>query len=179
MAGFAFRKNLDGSAYVPALLYGIGKNSVVFTKGDAVRLNTSGFVDLATTTEQVIGIVAGVVNSQGASVDADSGTTDTYTMNSANQTTGGQYQVAFIPAFGHYAFSADSDTTIEQASLGKYFALNSTSDGVVTSGESDTIGTLDLQLVGIDPDNDADASKGLYRFVNSQMGQLALGNRAA
>jgi hypothetical protein len=175
---FNFRKNLDGSSQTPALLYGIGKNSVVFTVGDTVRFNTSGFIDLATTTEQVYGIVAGVVDSKGIPVAFDSGAIQTWTMASDNQTVS-MKQVAVIPAFGHYAFSADSDTTIEQASLGKYFALNSTSDGIVTSGESDTIGSLDCQLVGLDPDGDADASKGLYRFVNSQVGQLALGSRAA
>lgn len=173
-----FRKNLDGSSQVPSLLYGIGKNSVIFTVGDAVRFNTSGFLDLATTTEQVFGIVAGVVDSKGASVDFDSGSINTWTMASDNQTVA-MKQVSVIPAFGHYAFSADSDTTIEQSSLGKYFALNSTSDGVVTAGESDTVGSLDLQLVGIDPNGNADASMGLYRFINSQVGQLALGSRAA
>ena len=175
---FKFRKNLDGSSQVPSLLYGIGKNSVIFTVGDTIRFNTSGFLDLATTTEQNIGIVAGVVNPKGLPVDCDAGTVDTWTMTAGNQTVA-MNQVVFLPSFGHYAFSADSDTTIEQASLGKYFALNSTSDGIVTSGESDTIGTLDCQLIGIDPDGDADASKGLYRFVNSQMGQLTLGSRVA
>lgn len=175
---FQFRKNLDGSAYTPSLLYGIGKNSVTFSVGDAVRFNTSGFMDLATTTEQVFGIVATVVDENGIAISPDSGSTNTWTMASDNQTVD-FYQVAVIPAFGHYAFSADSDTTIEQASLGKYFALNATSDGVVTAGESDTIGSLDLQLIGLDPDNDADTSKGLYRFINSQVGQSALGNRAA
>lgn len=175
---FTLRKNLDGNPNSPALLAGIGKNSVVFTVGDAVRFNTSGFLDLATTTEQVFGVVATVVDANGIAITPDSGTTNTWTMASDNQTSA-MKQVMVIPAFGHYAFSADSDTTIEQASLGKYFALNATSDGVVTAGESDTIGSLDLQLIGIDPDDDADASKGLYRFVNSQVGQLALGNRAA
>lgn len=178
MAGFAFRKNLDGSAHVPSLLYVMGKNSIVFTVGDVVRVNTSGFMDLATTTEQIFGVVQTVVDSKGKAISPDSGTTDTWTMASDNQTVN-KYEVAVIPAFGHYAFSCDSDTTIELASIGKYFALNATSDGVVTSGESDTVGSLDCQLIGVDPDNDADASKGLYRLINSQLGQLALGSRAA
>jgi len=178
MAGFTFRKNLDGSPYAPALIDEIGKASVIFTVGDAVRLNTSGFFDLATTTEQVFGIVQTVIDPNGLPVTPDSGTTNTWTMTAGNQTVA-MSRVVVIPTFGHYAFSCDSDTTIEQASMGKYFALNSTSDGVVTSGESDTIGSLDCQLIGIDPNDDADASTLLVRFVNSQVGQLALSNRAA
>ena len=175
---FNFRKNLDGSSQVPALLYGIGKNSIIFTVGDVVRFNTSGFLDLSEANEQVFGIVAGVVTSKGLPVDTDSGTINTWTMASDNQTVA-MNQVSVIPAFPHYAFSADSDTTIEQASLGKYFNVNATSDGIVTSGESDTIGTLMFQLVGIDPDGDADVSKGLYRVVGSQVGGTTIATRAA
>lgn len=175
---FQFRKNLDGSSQVPSLLYGIGKSSVIFTVGDAVRFNTSGFIDLSHTAEQIIGIVASVVTSKGLPVDYDSGSTNTWTMTSSNETVN-MYEVAFIPAFPHYAFSCDSDTTIEQASLGKYFQLASTSDGASTTTESDTIGTLQLQLIGLDPDGDGDASKGLFRIVASQMGATTIASRAA
>lgn len=176
--GFQFRKNLDGSNSIPSLLSGIGKNSVEFAKGDAVRFNTSGFIDLAETTEGIIGIVVGVSDAKGLPVDYDSGDINVWTMASDNQTVA-MKKVMFIPAFGHYAFSCDSDTTIEQASLGKYFALNSTSDGVVTSGESFTVGSLDCQLIGIDPNGDGDVSMGLYRIVRSQMAQEALMSAAA
>jgi hypothetical protein len=178
MAGFKFRKNLDGGAYVPSLIYAIGKDSIIFSVGDVVRLNTSGNFDLSTTTEQLFGVVATVVDPKGIPVTPDSGTTNTWTMPATN-TTVAKREVAVIPAFGHYAFSCDSDTTIELASLGKYFALNSTSDGVVTSGESATVGALDCQLIGVDPDNNADASMGLYRFINTQVGQLTLDSQDA
>lgn len=175
---FVYRKNLDGSAYNPALLYGIGKNDIIFTVGDIVRFNTSGFIDLSTANEQIIGVVASVVDADGKAITPDSGTTNTWTMDDDNQTVNA-YQVSFIPAFPHYAFSADSDTTIEQGSLGKYFNCNSTSDGIVTSGESDTIGTLQFQLIGTDPDGDGDVSKGLYRVVGSQMGATTIASRAS
>lgn len=178
MAGFTYRKNLDGTNAVPSLLKAIGKNSIEFSKGDAVRVNTSGFVDVAETTEGIIGIVVGVVDAKGLPVAYDSGDIDTWTMASDNQTVAFK-EVVFIPAFGHYAFSCDSDTTIELASIGKYFALNSTSDGVVTAGESFTIGNLDVQLIGVDPDGDGDVSKGLYRIVKTQMGQSAQVSAAA
>ena len=175
---FKFRKDLSSSSQVPALLYGIGKSSVIFTVGDAVRFNTSGFIDLSEATEQIVGIVAAVVDKNGIPVAYDSGSVNTWTMGGSNQTDP-MNQVSFIPAFATYAFSADSDTTIEQSSLGKYFGINTTSDGIITSGESDTIGTLAFQLIGLDPDNDADVSKGLYRIVGSQMGATTIASRAA
>jgi hypothetical protein len=178
MAGFAFRKNLDGCSAVPTLIRAIGKNSVIFTVGDVVRINTSGNFDLSTTTEQLFGVVQTVVDKNGLPVTPDTGSTNTWTMSGTNDSVN-LYEVAVIPAFGHYAFSCDSDTTIEAASLGKYFALNSTSDGVVTSGESATLGALDCQLIGIDPNDNADVSMGLYRFVNTQVAQLTLSDQDA
>jgi hypothetical protein len=178
MAGFIFRKNLHGTAEVPALLSMVAKDSIVFTVGDAIRLNTSGFLDLSTADEQIIGFVQTVVDKNGSPVAPDSGTTDTWTMGSANQTTT-LNEIMFIPAFGDYAFSADSDTTITVADLGKYFNIKSTSDAIITSGESYTIGTLMFQCVGLDPNSDADASMGLYRVVASQMGQISQAAGAA
>lgn len=175
---FKFRKNLDGSAYTPSLIYGIGKNSIIFTIGDAVRWNTSGFLDLVDSTEQVAGIVVSAVDTNGLPVATDSGTTNTWTMGGSNQTIT-LNELAIIPAFPHYAFSCDTDTTMTESDFGKYFNINSTSDGIITSGESDTIGTLIFQLIGLDPDGDGDASKGLFRIVASQMGATTVASRAA
>ena len=175
---FKFRKNLDGSAYVPTLMYGIGKNAIIFTIGDAVRFNTSGFVDLVDATEQIAGIVAAVVDKNGLPVSTDSGTTNTWTMAAANQTVA-LNEVSFIPAFPHYAFSCDSDVTQTESDFGKYFSINTTADGIITANESDTIGTLAFQLIGLDPDGDGDASKGLFRIVGSQMGATTIASRAA
>jgi hypothetical protein len=177
MAGFIFRKNLHGTSETPALMEGVGKDSIVFTVGDVVRINTSGYIDLSTADEQIIGVVQSVVTSKGLPVAPDSGTTDTWTMSSANTTVG--LRIQFIPAFGDYAFSADSDTTITIADIGKYFNVKSTSDAIVTSGESYTIGTLQFQCIGLDPNGDADASMGLYRCVASQMGQTTIAAGAA
>ena len=178
MAGFAFRKNLHGTSEVPALLEFIGKNSIIFTVGDAVRMNTSGFLDLSVANEQVMGIVQTVVDTNGLPVTPDSGTTNTWTMASDNQTVALR-KVQIVPAFGDYAFSTDSDTTITTADLGVYFNVNATSDGVVTAGQSATIGTLMFQCIGLDPNGDGDASMGLYRIVASQMAQVTIATVAA
>jgi hypothetical protein len=177
MAGFKFRKNLHGTSETPALMEGVGKISIIFTVGDCVRINTSGYVDLSEANEQVIGVVASVVDSKGIPVTPDSGTTDTWTMGSDNATV--KKTIQFIPAFGDYAFSTDSDTSITIADIGQYFNVSSTSDSLVTSGQSYTIGTLMWQCVGLDPNGDGDASMGLYRCVGSQIGQTTIAAGAA
>lgn len=177
-SGFHFSRNLDGGAYTPSLLYMMGKNSIVFTIGDAVRINNAGNIDHSTADEQIVGFVQQVVTSAGKAKSPDSATTNTWTMTSDNVTVAGDL-VGFIPAFAHYAFTADSDTTITSADLGKYFNIVSTSDGVITSGESYTIGTLMFQCIGLDPKGDADASFGLFRVVASQMGQITQADGAA
>lgn len=179
MAGFSYRKNLDGSAYVPSFHYNIGKNDVIFTVGDAVRINSAGFTDLVESTEQIYGFVQTVVDKNGASVAPDTGTTNTWTMNASNQTsTSYMYQVAVIPALPHYLFSCDSDTTLAQADIGEYFGINTTSDGILTSGHSDTPGTLEFQLIGRDPDGNADASMALVRVIACQLGVIAVAANA-
>jgi hypothetical protein len=177
MAGFKFRKNLHGTSATPALMEGVGKISVVFTVGDQVRINTSGYVDLSTADEQIIGIVQSVVDLNGLPIAPDSGTTDTWTMGADNATV--KKTIQFIPTFGDYAFSTDSDTTITIADIGQYFNGSTTSDSVLTSGQSYTIGTLQWQCIGLDPNGDGDASMGLYRCVASQMGQISQAAGAA
>jgi hypothetical protein len=177
-AGFFFKKNLDGVAYTPSLLSMMGKNSVTFTVGDVIRINTSGNLDLSTANEQVVGIVSTVTDANGKAKDPDSGTTNTWTMDSDNVTVAADL-VHFTPTFAHYAFAADSDTTITTADLGKYFNVVSTSDGIITSGESYTIGTLMFQCIGVDPLDNGDVSWGLYRCVASQMGQITQADGAA
>ena len=57
MAGFSYRKNIDGSSEAPTLKQVIAKNSVAFTVGDMVRHNTSGFGDIVDADEDISGIL--------------------------------------------------------------------------------------------------------------------------
>ena len=108
MAGFSYRKNLDGSAYVPSLLYGIGVNSGVISVGDVIRIDNEGFISLAdAATDAIAGVVQQVVDANGKAKTPDSGTTDTYTMDADNETVD-QDQVGYIPALANYLFYNDS-----------------------------------------------------------------------
>jgi len=168
MAGFSYRKNLDGSSYTPSLMYLIGKNSVEFQIGDLVRVNTSGFIDVADAGEGVCGVVAQVVTRARATKDSDSATSlDTYTMSSDNQTVA-KDMIAFIPALPHYLFYNDTDGDMDEAHIGMYFDAITHSQIDESSGHDTTQSTF--RLWEYDPDHDGDASKGLFQIVESQFG---------
>lgn len=177
MAGFRYRKNIDGSKNSPTLLNAIGKNSIAFQVGDLIRINTSGFADVVDTGECIGGVVVTVVDKNGIAVDPDSGTTDTWTMNSANQTsTSYQYQVSYVPALPHYLFYNDADDSLTRANELQFFDTNDEND--VDVGSATDTWSAQVQLVSRDPDGDADASKGLFRIVETQFGDVGA-NRTA
>jgi hypothetical protein len=172
MAGFKYRKSLSGVNQGPAELHIIGANSIIFQVGDVIRINTGGFAALFVAGDLTLGVVTGVHDKNGIKIDPDSATTDTYTMASDNQTVA-QKKVSYIPTLQDYLFYNDSDDTLAQTNLMQYFPLNDEND---VNGSSSSDGTLDtVRLVEIDPDNDADASKGIWQFVESFWAQNAGG----
>ena len=179
MAGFTYRKNLDGSAYVPALRrFGV-KASTTYSVGDAIRINTSGTVSLAAAPSSgadngIAGIVVQVVDANGLPITPDSGKLETWTIAASGTTTG--YKVDFIPALPNYLFYNDSSGTLSAATLLMYADLSNEYQ-VNQSSLTDTA-TAQVRLIEIDPDHDADASKGLFQIVESQFGQLGVGNAA-
>jgi len=175
MSGFRYRKNLDGGSAAPTVMEAVGKNSIVFQIGDLIRINTSGFVDVVDATEGIAGVVVGVVDSKGIRIDPDSGTLDTYTMASDNQTVAGK-KVQFIPALPNYLFYNDSDDTLATTNLLQYFDTNDENDVDVATA-TDTA-TAQVRLVALDPDGDANASKGLFQIVKSQFGSIAVSGAA-
>jgi len=167
MAGFAFRKNLDGSADVPSTLSILGKNSVTFQKGDLVRVNTSGVVDVCDSTEAPAGVVVSVVDNKDSGLPTDSGTNDTWTLASNNETVA-KRKVKFIPALANYLWYNDADDTLSQANIFQYFEANDEND-IDVAQATDAGGTF--RLIVIDPDGDGDASKGLFQIVSCQLNQ--------
>ena len=171
MAGFKFRKSLQGAGEAAELKI-VAANSIVVQIGDVIRVNNAGFGALFTAGDLVLGVVTGVSNVNGMPIDPDSGTNDTYTMASDNQTVA-QKKIHYVPALQDYLFYNDSDDTLARTNLFQYFPLNDEND-VNGSSSSDT--TLDtVRLIEIDPDGDADASKGLFQFVESFWAQNCMG----
>ncbi len=178
--GFYFRKNLDGSAYVPSNLYFVGKNSVPFQVGDPVRINQAGFADISDAVgDTQIGICVTVVDNAGKALTPDSGTLDKWTMNSANQTVGGgyEYKVGFIPALPQYLFYNDADATLTRTMMLQYFDCTVLTAQIDVNTATDTP-TAAFRLIQIDPDGDGDLSKGLFQMVESQLGPISVGNAA-
>ena len=172
MSGFTYRKNISGGSEAPVMLDVVGANSVVFQVGDVIRINTSGFGALFVAGDLVLGVVTGIVDKNGNAIDPDSGTLDTYTMASDNQTVA-QKKVQYIPALQQYLFYNDSDDTLARTNLFQYFPLNDEND---VNGSSSSDSTLDtVRLIEIDPDHDGDASKGLFQIVESLWAQNAGG----
>lgn len=164
MAGFQLRKRLSGPAKDVTNLEIIGANSIVFQKGDLIRINTSGFAALVTTGDLVLGVVEGVVTAKGVNVAPDAGTLDTWTMTGSNQTVAG-LKVQYIPALQDYLFFNVADSALAQANLMQYMAVNDENDVDPGSPSDTTIDTV--RLVQLDPDGDGDTTKGLFQIVES------------
>ena len=174
MAGFRFRKTLAGGTAEATQLDLIGANSVVFQIGDLIRVNTSGFAALATTGDLILGVVTGVASKNGVAVDADSGTLDTYTMASDNQTVA-QKKVKYVPALQEYLFLGVADGNLAATNLFQYFGVDDENnpDSASVSPSDSTLNTL--RLIQLDPDGDGDATKGLFQIVESFWAQNCMG----
>jgi len=162
MAGFQFRKSLVSSEE-PALVYFIIDNSDTITIGDAIMVNTDGHAVVATAGEEVAGIAAQVVDSNGKDIAPDSGTLNDYTVDADNETVDA-YEVGIIMS-KDIMFSNDSSGTLAATNRMQFFDLTSESQ-IDQSSASDTAGQF--QLISLDPDGDADASKGLFKIAESQ-----------
>lgn len=163
MTGFELRKSLGGSE-TPQLLYFIVDNSDTITIGDAVMLNTDGHVVVATAGEEILGIVAQVVDANYLPIDPDSGTTNTYTVDSDNETVDQVMVGVYVST--DLLFANDSSGTLATTNLMQFFDLTD-ENNIDQSSASDASGQF--QLVGLDPDNDGDASKGLFRIAESML----------
>ena len=167
MAGFQYRKSLI-TKDEPTLVYFIIDNSSTITIGDAIMIDSNGHAVVATAGEEIAGIAAQVVDKNGIAIEPDSGTTDTFTVESDNETDK-MYKVGIIMS-PFALFSNDSSGTLATTNLLQFFDLTD-EDTINQSSASDTSGQF--QLIGLDPDNDGDASKGLFRIAESQLDPYA------
>lgn len=185
---FEYRKNLSGSGSTPTPLKILIANSTTVKVGQAVRVNTAGFIVPAGagSTVAVLGIVSGLVDNNGVPVNAfqydvsktghtNSGD-DTVVTASDNQTRSlavyAMIQVALEPVLYYNAASG----ALAQTNLLQFFNVVSTSDQIDQSSSSDSAGQF--QLIQLDPDNDGDTTKGLFRVAIPQL-MAQIGNVTA
>lgn len=174
--GLIPRKNLYGLEHPSAQNFRVG-NSATLVVGDVVRINTAGGVVRAAAGNPVLGVVTGLVdendmnlfslgytNNTGATI-----TPDDTVVTSATNTTRANYIKAKVqtdPA-GIMLYYNDANGDLALANLGQLFDLLAASDQIDQATASDASGQF--QLVEIDPDNDGDASKGLWRVAEPQL----------
>jgi len=176
MAGFSYRKNIDGSNQAPVNKNLVGAASVVFSVGDLIRINNAGQASLVTAGDLVLGVVTSVTTKDGAPVAPDSGTTDTWTMASSNVSDATKnLKVHYIPALPNYLFYNDGDADVTVAKLFMYFPVNDENDVDLTTGSDTVVDTV--RLIEIDPDGDGDASKGLFQIAESFWAQSGGGTQ--
>lgn len=177
--GFRLYGGQDVSNFI-SLVYRVANSSTIKI-GDAVRVNTGGFAVRAGAGNPVLGIVQDIVDKNevspfslihsrntGATLTGD----DTVATASDNQTRTDNYiqvQVLLDPA-GNALFYNDADGDLATTNLLQSFDVVAASGQIAQNTASDSNGQF--QLVKLDPDNDGNASKGLFRIAE---GQLAVG----
>ncbi len=170
MAGFKYRGQISG-AQDPILENLIISSSDTIVIGDAVSMS-AGFVIPATSSTVVYGICVGIVSNKGIPLD-----------NGASS----EYDGTWTSSSGTYVASADNETnkkvravvcpdpmalwyddsngTLTTAMLKTFFKLTSASQ-IDQATSSATVGQF--QLWKLDPDEDSDASKGLFKMSQWQ-----------
>lgn len=182
MTGFKYNGQLKGQQS-PGTLDLIIANSATIKIGDAVKA-VNGFITPATAGDKVLGIVMGISTKEGLPLDAKNVRSGrdydgTYTRGGIGT---GQYVAtsdnvtdkkvkAVICIDKDATFVNDSAGVLSGAEMFKFFNLsNSQTVAAFVAGE--VAGSF--QLVGLDPDNDGDTSKGLFIIAESQIGSYVV-----
>lgn len=158
------------------------ENSATITLGDMVDV-TAGYANIAGAAARIMGVVVGIgkklENGQVVPLDQDaagsvSGTrsgnagnigSETYAAASDNATV--DKVVARVIIDPQMTYYNDADGALAQAQVGTYYELLAASDQVDQS--ETTTYSAQLILLEIDPHNDSDASKGIFKIVESQL----------
>jgi hypothetical protein len=173
---FEYRKNLSGVGSAPTPLKILVANSTTLKVGEMARVNTSGLAVEAGAGNPILGLVIGLIDNNGTPVNSFGYTGATGHTNSGDDTvvTASDNTTRALAVYAEIAvatsdtvFYNDADGSLAQTNLLQCFDLAATSDQVATGTASDTNGQL--QLVQLDPDNDADLSKGLWRVAEPQL----------
>jgi len=173
--GFRFRKSLYGGDLPAAQEFRVA-NSTTLKLGDAVRVNTGGFLVRAAAANPVLGILIGLYNQDGInpfSLGADAvGATltedDQVATGSANQTAATYIKGAVVvdPA-GVLLWYNDANGNFTIANDLQLCDVVAASGQIDQGTVSDTSGQF--QLISRDPDGDGDLSKGLFRIAEPQL----------
>lgn len=181
--GFRFYKSLSGNMAAPTPVPIRIANSTTLRIGDVVRVNTSGLLAAAGTTNPAAGVLVGFVDPDGINPFSlgysKAGVTktgdDTLATSSTNSTRADYIlgEVILDPA-GDLLWLNDTDTALTQVDLFTFADSDSNARQLVTSALSDANGQF--QIIMLDPEATggatADTTKVAARLVRNQFGLL-------
>lgn len=177
--GFFFRRTLYGLEHPGTQRYIIGNSSTIKI-GDAVRINTAGFLVRAAAGEAIAGVVDGLVDLNGVNVFSSraTGTTgstltpdDQVAVSSTNQSDGTRNIKAdvIVDPAGICLFYNDADSSLADTNRFQFSDSSAAGNQIVLSASDSA---AQWQLMVLDPDGDADLSKGLWRIAENQFGLM-------
>lgn len=167
--GFIPVRNIEGPD-IPTAFEFIIDNSETVTIGDAVDFN-SGYLQVVDAGDNPLGVVVGIVDANGVPVnhpdaDVDGTVTGDDTYATASDNTSDKKVKAQVIISTNVLYFNDADSDLSAAKVGLYFDTTATGDQITGSG-STSAGAF--QLVVWEPNNDGDASTGLFKISETQL----------
>lgn len=149
---FKFKKSLRGHS-APVLVRVIIDNSDVVQLGDAVKVYNAGNAEIATAGAPIAGFVHAVVDANGLQPAPDSGTTDTWTVESDNETD--KQLAVLIDMDLDSIYSGDVDGTIGTTGTSNKqgCSLDLTDENSIAETSATRTATAQLYGWGTDPDD--------------------------
>lgn len=181
--GFRFYKSLSGNTAAPTPIPVRIANSTTLRIGDVVRVNTSGLLVAAPTTDAAAGVLVGFVDNNGINPFSlgysKAGVTrtgdDTLATSSTNSTRADYIlgEVIVDPA-GDILWLNDTSTALTQVDLFTFADSDSSARQLTTNSLSDATGQF--QIMMLDPEASggatADTTKVACRLTRNQFGLL-------
>lgn len=175
--GFQPRKNLKGTGMVAPTMRRLLSASTTYTLGDMLTNDTAnGYIDPATTSGEIAGVLTGFVDREGLPLDSHGavahggtksgkpGVFGSETVATASTNVSADLVYGLVVIDPDVLYKGDADGSLTAAMIGKYFVL--ADEQTVDQSSAGTFGQL--ILMGLDPDNEGDASMGLWKIANSQ-----------
>ena len=145
-----YKVPVDASFETPA----IAGNSVQFSIGDAVYVDTSGFLAIATTSSKIYGFVM-----EGFTATAD------------NQTVK-KYKPTVLPGIQGVQVVMPMSTAIAQTNVGEYSDLSTTTTGAQVLNAT-TSGAAQFYVVDFDPEQDGTTTDAVVEVAEYQKAGFA------
>lgn len=127
-------------------------NSQAVVLGDAVKSATGFLTPASVTTAAIAGIVVAVVDKNGLPINPDSGTLDTFTVASDNQTNAKINAIIDESPFTIYSFKIDAAPGVTTGSNLRNYYCDFTDHSQLSESSAATSGKV-VRLLGVDPED--------------------------